>query len=225
MLDVSLVCLLAVGAAKTPALPGNVTVKQVDLLELKMATDDAIQGKPFILEDKRRYSFWKGKFKPKPPVGLTDARNATSPVHDLFVQGAKEVAIRWELGQATNGKRLKSIEVWWPIEDSLRGGVNLKFAVRDRTSKKWRDITPCLRKDAPRRRDPQSGTGPGNWWNLASCPEPAAGRPRYVRHHRFVGARQTARRGPEDRRRTWSCCPASEALSDDLCIQCRFPVR
>ncbi len=123
----------------------KIEVKKLDLTELDMSADDAIQGKPFELETPKCYYHWRGKYNP-PPVALTDARSADTPTEDIMIQGADEISLRWDLGSIPpEGRQLKQIRLFWSMADSARNGINVKFAVHDAAAGKWIDLFPYFK--------------------------------------------------------------------------------
>ncbi len=115
-------------------------IKKLDLTELNMSADDAIQGKPFELETPKCYYHWRGRCNP-PPVALTDARAADTPTEDIMIQGADEIALRWDLGSLpAEGRQLKLIRLFWSMADSARNSVNVKFAVHDVATGQWKEV-------------------------------------------------------------------------------------
>ena len=133
-----------VGAGEAlPAL--TVKVEKFALAELQMSTTDALQGKPFILEDKDGWFIWRGLFNPL-PVGLTDARSPNTPTEDLLLAGG---SLRWELGGVPpEGRQLQQFRLWWGLGDSARNGINIRFFVHDATTLQWRDVTGELKEDS-----------------------------------------------------------------------------
>jgi len=111
-----------------------------------MASDDALQGKPFVLETPGAYFAWQGKTtfaKGQSITGLTDGDAAES----LFCHHRDAVAfdIVCELGPPSEkGRELRRLRVCWTLSDSQRSRIHLKFAARDSETKEWRDITGYL---------------------------------------------------------------------------------
>ena len=123
--------------------PG-VTVEAMDVLHLNMATDDALQGKPFEISPKGVYWFWNGQTNPPKCPVLTDAVTPRTPVADLFAEGAPEIFYTWELGAPPpEGRRLKQARLWWSLDDGMRNGIKVRFAIR-RNGKDWEEVTPVL---------------------------------------------------------------------------------
>jgi hypothetical protein len=112
---------------------------------LGLATDDLIQGKPFRAEPNTVYWFHRGLTRPEPCLALTDARTPQTPTEDVFIEGAPEIALTWELGQALPpGQRLKTIRLTWSLEDPFRNGIRVRFEVRDAATQTWRAATDYL---------------------------------------------------------------------------------
>ncbi|MDD5707464.1 MAG: hypothetical protein PHR35_16190 [Kiritimatiellae bacterium] len=129
----------------------EMTVEAVDLAGLKMATDDAIQGKPFTLEPDF-VANWKGRVVWAGHglnTYLTDARGPDADTAEYLVgDGPPEVTFRWELGSPSPaGRELKEIRLWWSLSDGARNGLHVKFSVHDAAGKEWKEITPYYRID------------------------------------------------------------------------------
>lgn len=138
---------LRLGAGESP----EMKVEKVDLAGLKMATDDAIQGRPFTLEPDF-VGNWRGRVV-WPGHGLntylTDARGSDADTAEYLVgDGPPEVAFRWELGSPTAaGRELNEVRLWWSLSDGARSDLYVKFSVHDVASKEWKEITPYCRVD------------------------------------------------------------------------------
>ena len=113
--------------------------------DLKMSTDDAIQGRPFEIESPDGWFFYRGVYCPA-PFGFTDATSATEPVDDLMIAGTQ---FRFDLGRPSTERELTKIVAWWGLADGLRAGVNVKFAVHDLATGEWRDLSDYYRRDEP----------------------------------------------------------------------------
>jgi len=125
------------------------TLEQLLYRKPTMARRDAAQGRPFVLETPGAYFCWKGKTqsgKGKKITSLTDGNLEETTF--FFVSKPVEVAAVCELGKVKGkGRQLRSIRVCWSLADSQRSYINLKFAVRDAVTRKWRDITDFIKLD------------------------------------------------------------------------------
>jgi hypothetical protein len=138
-----------VGLAVLPG--GALAAPQVDISgklemhELTMATDDALQGLPFTLDTPGVYYHYRGKYLGD-PRGLTDAREGDTPTADMYFSGPEEILVRWDLGPVPEGGReLRTIRVWVGMDDGQRNRFNLKFSVRNAPTGEWRDVCPFVK--------------------------------------------------------------------------------
>ena len=120
-------------------------VAKVGSEDLKMAADDALQARPFEMESPDAYFYYRGQMNPA-PFGLTDATSETAPTDDLMIAGS---LIRFDLGRPSVERELTKIVLWWSLADSLRSGIDVKFAVHDLATGEWRDLSDYYRLDAP----------------------------------------------------------------------------
>lgn len=138
----------AAATAKAPAaaVGSNATVRTVDIFDLNLAIDDALQGRPYVLETPRVNAWFRGKHNsPDGTSALSDARTPRSPTEDLYIEGAPVIVYRWDLGAVPpEGRRLEKVRLWWSAADSARNAVKVRFAVRDAASGLWREITETL---------------------------------------------------------------------------------
>ena len=118
---------------------------KLEIQDLTMATDDAIQGQPFIIDTPGVYYHYRGKYNGD-PRGLSDAREGDTPTADLYFSGPEEVLVRWDLGAVPDeGRELKSIRAFVAMSDGQRNRFNVKFAVRDGATGEWRDVCPYVK--------------------------------------------------------------------------------
>jgi hypothetical protein len=118
---------------------------KIELHDLNMAPDDALQGLPFVLETANVYYHYAGKYNGG-PQGLTDALAPDTPTRDLILSGPTVMTLRWELGAVpAEGRELKTLRIFWNMDDGARNQVNFKFAVRDAATQEWRDVSAYLK--------------------------------------------------------------------------------
>lgn len=121
--------------------------ESVDFTKLGMATDDLLQGKPFVLETPSTAIC--SAFK-SPNLILTDARTPTAPTQDLFLQGPPELSVMWELDPVpAEGRQLRQIRLCASANDRCRLSAEVKFSVRDAKTKVWRDVTENISDTFP----------------------------------------------------------------------------
>jgi hypothetical protein len=122
--------------------PYTSTVSKVTTANLRMATDDILQHKPFEFENPNSYYWWHGLYCPE-PFGLTDATSASGPVDDMFAMGQdRQMSYRWDLGSVgPQGRRLDSITVTWAMFDSARNSIHLQFYAHDASTRQWQALT------------------------------------------------------------------------------------
>ena len=124
-------------------------VERILFREPEMSPADAAQGRLFVLETPGSYFSWQKKTRPgkgNPITGLTDGDVSDS----LFFHNREpvEVCARCELGPVPPvGRELRTIRVCWTLGDSQRSRINVKFAVRDAVTQRWRDISAYLKLD------------------------------------------------------------------------------
>jgi hypothetical protein len=135
---------LVISASAALAAP-EIPFAPVALADLQMSTDDALQGRPFEQESPGAWFFYQGKYCPA-PFGFTDATSAVEPADELMIAGTQ---YRFDLGRPAAERELTKIMAWWSLADSLRSGINLKFAVHDLTTGQWRDLSDYYRLDPP----------------------------------------------------------------------------
>ncbi|NLO73987.1 MAG: hypothetical protein GX100_07765 [candidate division WS1 bacterium] len=113
---------------------------KIELHDLNMASDDALEGLDMVMETAGALFNYREKHNAW-PQGLTDAFASDAPTLNMIIWGKDEVSVRWELGPVpAEGRELKMIRVFWSMEDGLRNRVNVKFAVRDVATGEWRDV-------------------------------------------------------------------------------------
>ena len=134
-----LTILLLASAWPSLAAPAVQVSGKLELHDLNMASDDALQGLPFVMEVPGYYHYG-GQYNGS-PRGLTDAYAPDAPTRDLILSGEGLTTIRWELGAVpAEGRELKMIRAFWNMDDGQRNRVNVKFAVRDAATQEWRDV-------------------------------------------------------------------------------------
>ena len=122
------------------------TVERLLFRQPSMASDDALHGKPFVLETPGAYFAWQGKTtfaKGQSITGLTNGDVADS----IFLHHRDVVAfgLVCELGPVPdNGRQLRTLRVCWTLGDSQRSRIHLRFAIRNSDTREWRDITGYL---------------------------------------------------------------------------------
>ena len=141
-----LIAILTMLALAFPACaaPAVAISGKLELADLNMATDDALQGQPFVVEAPDVYYFYRGQYNGG-PEGLSDAREKDTPTWDMYLSlnhaGPQEITVRWDLGPVpAEGRQLKLIRVFWGMDDSARNRAHLKFAARDAATQEWQDV-------------------------------------------------------------------------------------
>lgn len=137
--------MLALGAGAVLAAPTVELSGKLEMWDLTMSTDDAIQGQPFIIETPGVYYHYRGKYNGDARA-LSDAREPDTPTADLYFAGPEEILLRWDLGPVPDGGReLKAIRVFVGMGDGLRNRFNFKFDVRAAATGEWRDVSDWVK--------------------------------------------------------------------------------
>lgn len=138
--------LTVAAGAFTNALPPGVTLQTVDAYHLTMATNDLLQGKMMTVGPAGVSWHFQGTSQSQASLGLlSDARTPRTPTEDMFSQGAPEILLTWELGNALPAEQtLQRLRLTWNLGDPARTAVRVKFAVRDAKTQTWTDVTSFI---------------------------------------------------------------------------------
>ena len=138
---------------KPKSLGPGVTLTSHDIAQLHFATDDLLQGRPFVFssEGGRAYYFYRGQYKQPKCLGLSDACSPRTPVFGVMPQGAPTIHVTWELDEQSAGS-LSRLRLWISVADPARPRAKVQFSVRG-TDGKWQTITPVI--GTPRDRHPE----------------------------------------------------------------------
>ncbi|MCC6580333.1 MAG: DUF4838 domain-containing protein [Phycisphaeraceae bacterium] len=123
----------------------EITKTLLDDVQLDMATNDLLEGRPFAVEPQ---STLVQSLYASATRLLTDARSRYAPTQDLFLQPSPDTLeshLVWTLDPVpSEGRQLRQIRVYVSAGDGCRLTLDARFAVRDAGTGAWRDITKAI---------------------------------------------------------------------------------